>query len=410
MSEIRVKSTGTIKLFESDNTSHVTIASPSSLSANRTITIPDADVNLTNVNSIPTLRPNVNPLIINGDMAVAQRGTSVTGSTAGGYLTCDRVNIQISSIGTYTVIQESLTSGNAFNDGFNNAWRIDCTTADASPSASEYLRLTYRMETQDLSCFKKGTSNAQPYTLGFWVKSNKTGTAQVNLYDVINNRLVGDTYTINTANTWEYKILNYPADTSGALGDTNAEGIRIEFALDAGSTYTGGTIPSAWETRANGDRSVSDLSLADNTANDWAITGLQLEVGEYTASTIPPFQHESFGDNLSRCQRYYYQVTGTGKGRFANGNFFTQAIGDVIVPFPCKMRAAYSLSTSATSDIMITSVTAEADCTAISLDTSLSLDAADVRFTVGSNIATVGHVSTMILKDSGSYLAFDAEL
>ena len=74
------------------------------------------------------------------------------------------------------------------------------------------------------------------------------------------------------------------------------------------------------------------------------------------------------------------------------------------------MRAAYSLSTSATSDIMITSVTAEADCTAISLDTSLSLDAADVRFTVGSNIATVGHVSTMILKDSGSYLAFDTEL
>ena len=46
MSEIRVKSTGTIKLFESDNTSSVTIASPSSLSANRTITIPDADVTL----------------------------------------------------------------------------------------------------------------------------------------------------------------------------------------------------------------------------------------------------------------------------------------------------------------------------------------------------------------------------
>ena len=46
MSEIRVKSTGTIKLFESDNTSHVTIASPASLSANRTITIPDADVTL----------------------------------------------------------------------------------------------------------------------------------------------------------------------------------------------------------------------------------------------------------------------------------------------------------------------------------------------------------------------------
>ena len=46
MAELRVKSTGTIKLFESDNTSNVTIASPASLGADRTITLPDASVTL----------------------------------------------------------------------------------------------------------------------------------------------------------------------------------------------------------------------------------------------------------------------------------------------------------------------------------------------------------------------------
>ena len=46
MAEIRVKETGTIKLFESDNTSSVTIASPASLGADRTVTLPDADVTL----------------------------------------------------------------------------------------------------------------------------------------------------------------------------------------------------------------------------------------------------------------------------------------------------------------------------------------------------------------------------
>ena len=63
MSEIRVKSTGTIKLFESDNTSSVTIASPASLSANRTITIPDADVTL---GAGTTINTNGNDRLITG--------------------------------------------------------------------------------------------------------------------------------------------------------------------------------------------------------------------------------------------------------------------------------------------------------------------------------------------------------
>jgi len=251
--------------------------------------------------------PDALPLIINGDMQVAQRSTSVTGITNDGYHTCDRFNVMMGSIGTWTQTQETLTSGNAYANGFQKAWRIDCTTADASPAASAYMAFQYYFEGQDVQVFKKGTANAQKYTLAFWVKSNKTGTGQINLYDYdAGSRLVGGTYAISSANTWEHKVVNFPADTTGVIDNDNAKSFSIVWWLDSGTNFSSGTTPTAWEAENNPDRNASGtLALADSTANDWAITGIQLEVGEYTSSDLPPFRHESYGDNLQRCFRYY---------------------------------------------------------------------------------------------------------
>ena len=251
-------------------------------------------------------RPNVKPLIINGDMAVAQRATSSTGKTSNGFYSCDRMELSVSGLGTHTIIQESLTSGAAFNAGFANAWRIDTTTADSSPGSGDELLLQYPMEGQDLQVFKKGTANAEKWTLAFWVKSTTTGTGQVNLSDMDNTRQCSDTYTISSADTWEHKILNFAADTTGSFGDDNGESLRIEWWLDSGSNYEGGAAPTAWEATANGDRNASgNLNIGSATSKDWAITGIQLEVGEFNTDSLPPFQHEVFTDNLKRCQRYY---------------------------------------------------------------------------------------------------------
>ena len=251
-------------------------------------------------------RPNVKPLIINGDMAVAQRATSSTGKTSNGFYSCDRMELSVSGLGTHTIIQEALTSGAAFNAGFANAWRIDTTTADSSPGSGDELLLQYPMEGQDLQVFKKGTANAEKWTLAFWVKSTTTGTGQVNLSDMDNSRQCSATYTISSADTWEHKVLNFAADTTGAFGDDNAESLRIEWWLDSGSNYEGGAAPTAWETTANGDRNASgNLNIGSATSKDWAITGIQLEVGEFNTDSLPPFQHEVFTDNLKRCQRYY---------------------------------------------------------------------------------------------------------
>ena len=251
-------------------------------------------------------RPNVKPLIINGDMAVAQRATSSTGKTSNGFYSCDRMELSVSGLGTHTIIQEALTSGAAFNAGFANAWRIDTTTADSSPGSGDELLLQYPMEGQDLQVFKKGTANAEKWTLAFWVKSTTTGTGQVNLSDMDNTRQCSATYTISSADTWEHKILNFAADTTGSFGDDNGESLRIEWWLDSGSNYEGGAAPTAWEATANGDRNASgNLNIGSATSKDWAITGIQLEVGEFNTDSLPPFQHEVFTDNLKRCQRYY---------------------------------------------------------------------------------------------------------
>ena len=154
--------------------------------------------------------------------------------------------------------------------------------------------------------------------------------------------MVSATYTISSANTWEHKVLNYPADTTGAFDNDANKSLEIEWALDAGSDFTSGAVPSAWESTANADRSVNDLSLQDNTANDWAITGIQLEVGEFNSTTLPPFQFEDFGDNLSRCFRYFYKMSGddftSSKSRESDRH------RNATITYPTQMRAAPTIT------------------------------------------------------------------
>ena len=254
-------------------------------------------------------RPNAKPIIVNGNMAVSQRSTSTTGVTNGGsgYITCDRMRFNESGTmgAALTITQESLTSGNAFLNGFANAYKVDVTTADGSPDADDWSRLNMRFEGQDVQMFKKGTANAEKFTLAFWVKATKTGTNTIELYDNDNNRSVNGSYTISTTNTWEHKVVNFPADTTGAFGDDNAESLRITWTLSAGSNYSSGTLASSWGSPTTANTAAGQVNHFDSTSNNFHITGIQLEVGEFSSTTLPPFQHESYGDNLIRCQRYY---------------------------------------------------------------------------------------------------------
>ena len=293
-------------------------------------------------------RINAQPIIINGDCAIAQRATSATGKTASGYYACDRWHLNISSLGTWTIAQEALSSGNAYDNGFRTALRFDCTTADASPSAADHGYFRQKLEAQNIQMFKKGTSNAEKYTLAFWVKSNKTGTNifTCGLYDHDNTRSVFQNYSISSADTWEHKVLNFPADTSGVIANDNAVGMDVRWYLGAGSNFTGGTqATSAWEAQTSANNLPSGkVNLADNTANDIAITGVQLEVGEFDSDTLPSFQYETYGDNLSRCQRYYQKIAeGNGKRWDLVSSARTTSYVDFVFPCTVVMRTQPTL-------------------------------------------------------------------
>jgi hypothetical protein len=236
-------------------------------------------------------------LIINGAMTVAQRNTSATGKTTGGYFTVDRSKFDLVNLGTHTYSQSTDAP-----EGFSNSLRVDCT-ATASLSADSLLyALAQGIEGQNLQLLKKGTSNAESVTVSFYVKSNKTGTYVLEIYDGMNTRHIAKTYTINSANTWEYKTLTFAGDTSGTLTNSNAFGIGLFFWVGAGSNYTTGTLPSSWASVTNANRAAGlNVNMADSTDNDWSITGVKLEVG----NTATPFEHRSFGEELALCQRYF---------------------------------------------------------------------------------------------------------
>ena len=242
---------------------------------------------------------NFRNLIINGDMSVAQRGTSASSITSSGYHTVDRWRPTIGSLGTWTISQSTdVPTG----QGFGYSQKFDCTTADASPSAGDLFQLNQRIEGQMLQQLKKGTSNAESTTLSFWVKSNKTGTYIVGLSDVDNSRNIFKSYTINSASTWEKKTLTFAGDTTGTFGNDNARSLDVRFWLGAGSTYTSGTLATSWESETNANTAVGQVNLADSTSNEWYITGVQLEVG----TTASDFEFLPYDVNFQRCQRYYW--------------------------------------------------------------------------------------------------------
>ena len=180
-------------------------------------------------------------LIINGNMQIAQRGTSATGITtsSGEYYTVDRFGQWLSDAGTWTHAQDTdVPTG----QGFGKSVKLSCTTAKPSLSAGSYYHSKYTIEAQNLQHLKYGTANAEKITLSFWIKSNKTGTYILELEQDDSSKVISQSYTINNANTWEKKTLTYDGNTADVINNDNGSGIHIWFWFAAGSNFSSGTL------------------------------------------------------------------------------------------------------------------------------------------------------------------------
>ncbi len=242
-------------------------------------------------------------VIINGAMNVAQRGTSSTGlGSSDGYFTVDRFKLLFggSTAGRLTMTQDSSAPS-----GFANSMKLDCTTADTSIAAGEYLVISHRIEGQNLQAFAKGTSDAKPFAVSFYVKGNASATYVVELFDDDNSRHVNKSFTVGT--DWSRVELSFPADTTGAFDDDNAQSLNMQIWLHAGSTWNSGSLQTTWGSTSNTTRAVGASSFFDSTDRTFFITGVQLEVGQNPTS----FEHEPFERTLAKCQRYFESVSYT---------------------------------------------------------------------------------------------------
>ena len=277
-------------------------------------------------------------LIINGGMKVAQRGTSTTGVTASGYYACDRFEYNQSGRDQAII---TVSQASDAPDGFTKSFKIETTTAETAIDSTEYFMARYKIEAQDLQHLNYGASSAKQLTLSFWVKSSIAATYAVYLYSPDGSRIIGSTYTIDTASTWEYKTITFAGDTGGTINDDTGNGLDLTFILAAGSDMRT-TDNTSWSAYAGGKLAYGHTTAANavmTTANaTWQITGVQLEVGD----TATPFEHRSYGDELARCQRYYYRYGGNGRENLIGGS--NTNTGYFAIQLPTTMRAAPTFS------------------------------------------------------------------
>jgi hypothetical protein len=251
--------------------------------------------------------------IINGAMMIDQRnaGASVTCSAGTSPYTVDRMRATNQTDGTFTAQQSATAPA-----GFTNSLLITSTVADASLGATQYAQVEQRVEGNNIADLGWGTANAQPVTLSFWVRSNLTGTFCATLYNNNGSRSYVSTYTINAANTFEYKTITVAGDTSGTWQTGTSTGIDVIFCLAVGSTYQ--QAAGAWGATSFAIGTSGQTNFMASTSNTFYITGVQLEAG----TTATPFENRLYGTELLLCQRYYEVFYSNAQGQPATSYYY----------------------------------------------------------------------------------------
>jgi len=357
----------------------------------------------TNASASPAVGRN---MIINGAMNVAQRSASVTGLGANGNLfhTVDRwkTNLNLTA-GRFTMTQTA--------DGPNgisaNCLKIDCTTVDTSIAAGEAFILHQPIEGQNLQRIGKGVAGAKQITASFYVKASAAFTFALELFDEDNDRQISKLF--DTTTDWVRHEIIFPADVddgSSPFGDDNAISLDFNFWLHAGATFTGGTINTAsFANNNNANRAVGIDSIFSNTANNFFLTGVQLEVGPVATE----FEQEDIGTTLTKCQRYFHSTTfANGKAASAGGLVNSSTIGVISgMTHPVIMRAAPTAAINDVTHMGVRQRAAVTTCTNVTFGTSQR--ACTMELTVSSGL-TVGDGCFARAINNSCTLSFDAEL
>ena len=346
------------------------------------------------------------PLIVNGDMAVAQRNTGTVAQADGsneGYATVDRMQTTFSNSAGGTITTSRDTTAPT---GFGQSMKFDVTSADTSVGSTHIVYTEHTLEAQVIrNSGWNYTSSSSYLTLSFQIRSSKTGTYCVFFQTNDGSaKMYTVEYTISSADTWEQKVITVPGNSNLTFNNDSGKGLIVAWVWAVGTDRDG--TAETWTDVAYGTS--NQVNFLDNTSNVAYITGVQLEVGQFTSSTLPAFQHESFGDNLRRCLRYCYQITSdssvdtdivsmTGTGSAGFGAF----------RYPVQMRGNPAVSVTADGDFSLYGDTSSG----LSSLRGDRINTNSCGLVTDTSVSSGDSASLRLDSDSGNkYLRFDAEL
>jgi len=237
--------------------------------------------------------------IINGAMVIDQRNAGASVTPANNQYLVDRWQAAANVASKFSVQQSTTTA-----TGFVNSMLATSLSA-YSIGAAELCALRQSIEGLNVGDLGWGTANAQTVTVSFWVRSSLTGTFGGSIMNGAADRSYPFTYTISTANTFEYKTVTIAGDTSGTWLKTNGIGLSILFGLGVGTSFSG--TAGAWA-GASYYGATGATSVVGTNGATFYVTGVQLEKG----STATSFDYRSYGTELGLCQRYFEKSYDTG--------------------------------------------------------------------------------------------------
>ena len=293
--------------------------------------------------------------IINGAMMIDQRNAGASVTPTDGQYTVDRWQCWVDAASKLTAQQSTTVP-----TGYKNSLLITSTSAYSIASANQFS-LLQPIEGLNVSDLGWGAAGALTVTLSFWARSSLTGTFGGWIRNSAGDRSYVFSYSISSANTWEYKSVTIAGDTTGTWLTTNGVGIYVGFSMGAGSSKV--TTAGSWGSTAYYGVTGQQNLVANNGATFY-VTGTQLEIG----STATPFERRLYNQELANCQRYfetnfsgvtipqntysYYCIATVGSNTYAGGAGASQQI---VGPFMYRVtkRASptvtiYSWSSSST--------------------------------------------------------------
>ena len=270
-------------------------------------------------------------MVINGDMRVSQRHGTGEVTPSNNTYTLDQMRWDASQSSKFKVQQVTDAP-----TGFSHSMKVTSLAA-TSQGSTDFFLLQNFIEGKNSARLNWGTSDAQPVTLSFYVKSSIAGIHPCGIRNRAYNRSIVKKYKINMPNSWEYKTVTFPGCTDGTWETGIHAGLKINFGIGAGSNFEAS--PGIYVAAPDFITSDSVNVLGTNGAT-WYITGIQLESGKLAT----PFEHRHITDEMTLCERYYQNsfiegnIPGTST---ANGDaVITTSWGDGNAPGPNPFRVA----------------------------------------------------------------------